>query len=301
MASIGDITYGNDELDAAGIKPWWEVGVSYCNRLLFAISFVAIILIDSREIDATCVPLNFNRTSIFIRNGFIDKKCYFQLWILSRYPGAGGLIGTVFAYMLCTWWTATRPMRNAFRALSKAENLLNEARITKYDISGRESLSEDKTLAIEYAIEYTKLHVDFNDNCLPLIYMVAIVVRLACFCGATVIIYYNFFVQTFEIFTSFECTVSFCDGKQNFHCVSDIGMRGFVFAASIMGMAVFMLVCSAYGAVLAVRTYMGSICCFLAPETNEGPNLLFLKRFCIGATTAAPAMRVLMELLANPE
>lgn len=312
MASMKDVTLGDDELDAAKMKPSWEVAVTYCNQLLFASSFVALVLIDFREeIDAKCVYVNLNETkgASTLRQEFIDAYCYNQLFILARYPGAGGLMGTVAAYAICMWWTYPSSMRNAFRALANADEQLNDNRITQTDLSTHdlETLSEDKIHAINFASEYMNKYIEFHGKKLVTIYVVAMILRLGCFILAIWKITTTFLLNRDEAYKSyFECDVNLHNGTTNlqFFCTSDIKLCGFVFGLCVFVIATFMLCSSAYGVAVAVIICnppgLRYVCCCLSlkrenGDTHQGDNLEFLQRFCVDSTTVCPALKKLLS------
>lgn len=311
MASINDVTIGNDELDAAKMKPWWEVIVTYCNRLLFACSFVTLVLVDFREeIDAKCVPkvLNETENALSDQEEFIDMYCYNQLFLLARYPGVGGLMGTIVAYVLCMWWTSPCSMRNAFRALAKADDLLKDTRITQTDLRMHDlkTLPKAKKDAINFASKYLNKYINFHGKTLALIYVLAMFLRLVIFIFAIYMVTSTFFENISEAVDSyFECDAKLDIVATNlqFYCTSDIKLCGLVFGLCVFLIAVVMLFCSAYGAAISVIICnppgLRYVCRCLKLErgsgyTHQGHNFVFLKRFCIDSTAVCPA---LMDLL----
>lgn len=333
MASLADLTYGDDELDSADMKPWWEVVVTYCNQLLFSCSFVTLFLIDFREeLDSKCVPENLNSTPP-IREDFVDTYCHNQLFILTRYPGAGGLMGSVGAYMLCTGWTYPSPMRNAFRVLKKVDKLLDDNRITENDLNRprsnqHEALTDNKKDAINFASEYLKKYIKFNGKTLLIIYMIAMGLRLGLFAFAVSKIYSTFLCQSDKAIESYYlCDVKLYDETWQVYCTGDILLRGYVFGICIIIIAMIMLVCSGWGTIIAI-----SVCCgcrnndFILSElsqderppisrrtdgqrarggqsrsTGMGDNTLFLKEFCINSTTVNPALVRLINQIVKSE
>lgn len=308
MASLTDVTYGEDLLDKANLKPWWEVGVSYCTRLLFVYCFIAMFLVDSLGVQAKCKPSvkSSNETlHCVVKEEFVDSECYYQLKGNVIYPGSTGIIAVALTYVVCTFWSFVPATRNAFYALASAEALLVEHRVREDDISKvyKNVLPEDKEEAIKFAIKFLNAHVEFSGKSLLLIYMCAVFARLPFFIATSYFIVNDYLMYGIVRYRSFSCVLDCFERNDNYYCSSTIGMRAVYCGSVSMFLVGVIILNSAYAAIVSICIYCNCCPCIgLLPKDDHrvrrSPNLLFLKKFCDTSATVSPALLELIHVVA---